>query len=78
LIPCLSSIDTLFFLLSASWLIATVFTICHAFVGTYVSATASALHDVQHILVKDFMYALKVGAYFHPCSTTHQFKLLLL
>lgn len=45
---------------------------CHEFEGTYGSAKASALHDVQHILVKDFMYALKVGACYHPCSTTHQ------
>ncbi len=46
--------------------------------GTVGSATASALLYVKHILVKDFMYALKVSAYYHPCSTTHQFKLLLL
>jgi hypothetical protein len=51
---------------------------CDEFVGTYGAAKASALHDEQLILVKDFMYALKVGAYYHPCSTTHQFKLLLL
>lgn len=71
LIPCF------FYFLPLEWLLQFC-TKSHAFVGTYGSATSSALQGVQHILVKDFMYALKVGAYYHPCSTTHQFKLLLL
>jgi hypothetical protein len=32
-------------------------------VDTYGSAKASASHDVQFIVVKDFMFALKVGVH---------------
>lgn len=71
LIPCF------FYFLPLGWLLGFC-TKCHKFVGMYSSAKASALLDVQLILVKDFTNALKVGAYYHPCSTTHQFKLLLL
>ncbi len=70
-------ISCFFYFLPLGWLLG-FHAKCHVFVGKYGSAKASALHDVQHILVKDFMCALKVGAYYHPCSITHQFKLLLL